>query len=48
MIEYKTGSDGYFKEPRSKNSISLYIIDSSGSNNRSLTAVRKSKQSRQF
>ena len=48
MIKSKTASDGHFKEPRSKISISLSFMDSSGSNNGSLSAVRKSKQSRQF
>ena len=43
IIESKTGSDGHFKEPRSKISISLYFMDSSGSNNRSLSAAGASE-----
>ena len=47
MIDSKTESEGHYNDPLSKISMSLYILDSSGSNNKSLSIINKSWLTRQ-
>ena len=47
MIDSKTESEGHFNDPLSKISMSLYILASSGSNNKYLSIINKSWQTRQ-
>ena len=47
MIDSKTESEGHFNDPLSKISMSLYILASSGSNNKYLSIINKTWQTRQ-